>query len=400
MTSNSSAFFHKLYGVRKPRAIYYAKDFVDYALMIVLSALVVGVSYGFRHGMFIASVVLCAFTLAMFITRHGIELRFPLILKQPQDLFFMFVYKLQNLRPIYFIALGLLLLENVLIAATPNLPHHLEWTRTAALVLFWLHFGSMVLFRTIILGDHLRKKELVREVLMQTPWKRVINARTNITLEILHAYVTGLLTHIILIAPWYLLITHLNYSLLFVPVACLLGVVVHIGWLKSHNSWFYRDHWLGHNSELEFVLLHGSHHDAIPSGLIAVAGNGFLEGYLRHTIGSPMPFYNPIISFLLYMYEVKNDIELHQYIPGVYPYLSRRFMAITQHSTHHYGRLEPYGLGVKLDVPDVDPDFRAKFEKFPKEIKNSIDMDEELTGFQWDNATHRLTLDLYDKYQK
>lgn len=399
MTENNSAFFHKLYGVRKPRATYYSKDFIDYALMIVLSALVVGVSYGFRHGMFIAAVVLCAFTLAMFITRHGIELRFPLILKRPQDVLFMFVYKLQNLRPIYFLALGLLLLENVLILATPNLPHHLEWTRTGAVVLFWLHFGSMVVFRTIILADHLRKKELVREVLMQTPWKRVINAKTNITLEILHAYVTGLLTHIILIAPWYLLITHLNYSLLFVPVAGLLGILVHLRWLKTHNSWFYRDHWLGHNSELEFVLLHGSHHDAIPSGLIAVAGNGFLEGYLRHTLGSPMPFYNPIVSFLLYMYEVKNDIELHQYIPGVYPRLSRRFMSITQHSTHHYGRLEPYGLGVKLDVPGVDPDFRAKFEKFPEEIKNSIDMDEELTGFQWDNATHRLTLDLYDKYQ-
>src|SRR5262249_9318867 len=154
-------------------------------------------------------------------------------------------------------------------------------------------------------------------------------------LEIMHAYVTGLLAHIILIAPWYLVITQASFSMIFLPVVCLINVVVHVKWIKVINAWFYRDHWLGHNSELEFLFLHGMHHDAIPSALIAVGENGFLEGFMRYTIGAPDPFYNPVVSFLVYMYEVANDMYTHQYIPGVFPRLPRKFIEIAQHSTHH-----------------------------------------------------------------
>jgi len=300
----------------------------------------------------------------------------------------------------YFIALGLLLLENLLIAATPALPHHVELMRKVALVLFYTHFLSITVFRTAIFIDHLAKKELVREVLMQTPWKRVINERTNITLEILHAYCTGLLTHIVLIAPWYLVITYASFSLIFLPVVCLINIIVHMRWVKAVNSWFYRDHWVGHNSELEFVFLHGPHHDAIPSGMIAVAGNGFLEGFLRFTIGSPVAFYNPLISFMVYMFDVKTDIELHQYIPGLFPRLPRRVLEVGQHSTHHYGRLEPYSLGLKLDQPRLPEDYKKQFARVPAELMNSLELDEELNGFQWDNPTHQNTLSLWDKYQK
>jgi len=237
-------------------------------------------------------------------------------------------------------------------------------------------------------------------VLMQTPWKRVINERTNITLEILHAYCTGLLTHIVLIAPWYLVITYASFSLIFLPVVCLINIIVHMRWVKAVNSWFYRDHWVGHNSELEFVFLHGPHHDAIPSGMIAVAGNGFLEGFLRFTIGSPVAFYNPLISFMVYMFDVKTDIELHQYIPGLFPRLPRRVLEVGQHSTHHYGRLEPYSLGLKLDQPRLPEDYKKQFARVPAELMNSLELDEELNGFQWDNPTHQNTLSLWDKYQK
>src|SRR6267378_1276405 len=207
MPKSDPAIFHKLYGLKKPRVTYYEKDFLDYVLMMFLSALVVGFSYGFGHAVSIVGLALCAFTLVVFIIRHGIELGVPLILRRPQDVLYIFVYKLQNLRPMYFIALGLLLLENVLIAATPNLPHHVELMRTVALYLFYIHFISITVYRTAILIDHLAKKELVREVLMQTTWRRVINEKTNIALEIVHAYCTGLLTHIVLIAPWYIEIT-------------------------------------------------------------------------------------------------------------------------------------------------------------------------------------------------
>src|SRR5262249_28348925 len=136
-------------------------------------------------------------------------------------------------------------------------------------------------YRTVILIAHLAKRELVREVLMQTPWQRTIKAKTNMTLEILHAYGTGVLTHIVLLAPWYMVIKYSRFSVIFLPVVCLINVIVHLKWMQRYNGWFYRDHWLGHNSELEFVYLHGTHHDAIPSGLIAVSENGFLEGFLR-----------------------------------------------------------------------------------------------------------------------
>lgn len=406
MTKHDPASFHKLYGVKKPRVTYYGRDFIDYTLMILLTAAVLVFSYGVRHPMTYVGLALCAFAVAMFVMRHGIEWKVPLILRRPQDVFFLFVYKLQNLPMLYLIAIGVLLVENVLIAATPNLPHHVELMRTIGLVLFYAHLLIITGYRTAILVDHLAKRELAREALMQTPWKRVINAKTNITFEILHAYTTGLLTHIILITPWYLVMTHARFSVLFMPVVCLINVYVHLKWLKATNEWFYRDHWLGHNSELEFVFLHGTHHDAIPCGLIGVAGNGFLEGFLRGTLAFPIPFYNPLIPFLVYTYEIKQDIDLHQYIPGIYPKMPKRAMEIGQHVVHHYGQLEPYSIGIKLNLPTVSEQSKTFYltrkarQLFPDELMNSIRLDEELDDFQWDNPTHKNTLKLWDKYQQ
>lgn len=398
MAKNDPAIFHKLYGTKKPRVVYYKKDFVDYILMIMLSASAIIVSYGFSNAVSVVGLSLCAFALSMFVVRHGIEIRVPLIVKKWQEVPYMFAYKLQNLRSVYFIALGLLLLENFLISATPNLPHHVESMRKVALYLFYIHFIAITVYRTAILIDHLVKKELVREVLKQTAWQRVVKENTNITLEIMHAYCTGVLTHIILIAPWYFVITHASFSVIFLPVVFLINIIVHMRWAKLLNSWFYRDHWLGHNSELEFVFLHGPHHDAIPSGMIAVAENGLLEGVLRHTIGFPTPFYNPVVAFLSYTYEIKTDIDTHQYIPGIFPRMPRKLLQIAQHSTHHYGQLEPYSIGLKFDHPSVPEDFRNSYMGKPDEIGNSIRLDEELTGFKWDNPTFRQILSLYDKY--
>lgn len=394
------AIYHQMYGPRKPRAIYYAKDFLDYVLMLLLTALATGALYGFGHPMSLAAYALCALALAMFIARHGVELRVPLILRRPQDVLYMFAYKIRNLRPLYFMGLGVLLLENVAIAATPRLPHHVEWMRQAALGLFYLHFIGISIYRTFIMGDHLRKRELVREVLMQTPWKRAIQEKTNIVTEIVHAYGTGLLTHIALLAPWYFVITHARFSLLLLVPVAVINVYMYMYWMgTTHNSWFYRDHWLGHNSELEFVYLHGTHHDAIPSAMIAVSGNGFLEGILRHTIGAPAAFYNPIGASIVYGFEVKNDIDLHQYIPGVFPQLSRDILEVTQHSTHHYGRLDPYGLAMNLDAPGASEAVKKRFASLSGRMKYSIRLDEKLTGFQWDNPTYRQTRSLFEKYR-
>ena len=390
--------FHKLYGPKKPRAVYYKKDFCDYLLMIMLCGSVIIVSYGLVSPMSILGLGLCTFTVSMFMARHGVEFTMPVVLARPQELLYLFFYKLQNLKPVYFVALAMLVLENVLIAATPNFPHHANEVRKAALYLFYGHFLSITAYRTAILIEHLRKKHLVREVLMQTAWQRVIKEDTNITLEIFHAYVTGILSHIILIAPWYVVITHVRFSLIFLPVTFAINIAVHVKWIKVLNEWFYRDHWLGHNSELDFIYLHGAHHDAIPSGLIAVAENGFLEGFLRHTIGYPSAFYNPLATFLLHTSEIKKDIDVHQYIPGIFPRMKRELMEIAQHSTHHYGSLEPYGFGLNFDHPSVTAEIRKAYQNTPDSLKYSIRLDQALTGFKWDNPTFRRILDLYDKY--
>jgi hypothetical protein len=234
---------------------------------------------------------------------------------------------------------------------------------------------------------------------MKTPWKRVIKKDTNITLEIVHAYSTGVLTHIILLVPWYLVIRYCRFSLVLFPVVCVVNIVVHLKWYRVFNEWFYRDHWLGHNSEFEFIFLHGTHHDAIPSGMIAVAENGLLEGFARYTLGSPIAVYNPVISFFLYMFEITSDIQSHQYIPGVFPRMSKKTLETFQHSTHHYGSLEPYSIGSKSEKSKQQGASRSGFEWIPDEIENSIRLDEELTGFKWDNAIYRRTLVLWDRYQ-
>lgn len=400
MNTNSHAVFHKIYGLKKPKVTYYGRDFIDYVLMVLISAAVLRFSYGLTHPMALLGFALCAFEIVTFTVRHGVEWKAPLILRRPQEVLYLLIYKLQNLKPMYFIALGLLLLENVLIARTPNFPHHVELVRKISLVLFYLHFISITLYRTAILIGHLAKKELVRQVLMETPWRRVIREETNITLEIVHAYCTGVLTHIILIAPWYLVITYFRFSVIFLPVVCAINFAVHMKWAKAFNKWFYRDHWLAHNSECDFIFLHGTHHDAIPSGLIAVAENGFLEGFMRFSLGSPVAFYNPVVSFLIFTSDVRSDINLHQYIPGIFPKLSRTIMEVFQHARHHYGELEPYGIAIKVDQPDSGKSYEKVFADLPGELRNSAKLDEELTGFKWDNPTYRKILSLWDKYQK
>jgi hypothetical protein len=400
MNTKDRQSFHQLYGERRPRAVYYARDFVDYALMIGVCAVVLCLSYGVRHVMARVGVALCVVTLLMFVKRHGVELAIPQICKRPQDVVYMFGYKLQNLRAPYLIGLAVLVGENLAISATPLLPHHNDTMRTIGLCLFYGHVLLMSAFRTRILVDHLAKKHLVREVLMQTPWQRVVKTDTSITIEILHAYCTGLLTHIILLAPWYLIVTHARFSVIFLPAVCGVNVWVYWQWLKTINSWFYRDHWIGHNSELEFLFLHGPHHDAIPSGLIGGAENGFLEGFLRFTLGSPSPFLNPVIAFLVYTVEVKQNIEAHQYIPGVFPRLPKTLMEIAQHSTHHYGPIEPYSFAIKVDQPGQEGKYKDWFRQLPDELRNSARLDEELTDFVWDNPIYRMTLNLYERYQK
>ncbi|HEX6160168.1 MAG TPA: hypothetical protein VF111_08380, partial [Thermoanaerobaculia bacterium] len=107
----------------------------------------------------------------------------------------------------------------------------------------------------------------------------------------------------------------------------------------------------------------------------------------------------PVLAFLVLTIEVQKDIEAHQYIPGVFPRLPRKVVEVSQHSTHHFGQIEPYSFGIKVDQPDAER-YKNLFRGLPDTLRNSAKLDEELTSFKWDNPTHRRTLSLYAKYNQ
>lgn len=389
--------FHKILGVKRQRINYQSKDFVDYVVMILMCVALIWFGYGADHIVSIVGFALCAFMIVVFPIRHGAQLKIPFIVKRPQDILYSIIHKVQNLTPHYFIALGLLLLENYIISVTPDLPHKVELAHQIALGVFWTHFIALSLYRTVILFSHLQKKDHVRQVLMESVWKSAVTNPSRVPLEIVHAYFTGLLTHIVHLVPWYLVIKFSNFSLVFLPLTFVIGILIQRSSVEKLNEWFYRDHWLGHNSEFDFIYEHGTHHDAIPSALIGVAGNGFLEGFFRGALAFPMPFFNPVIAGIFYSIDVKSDMDLHQYIPGVFPIMSKEFLGSVQHSLHHYGRLEPYSFGLNLDKPLTD-EVKKQTRLLPDGIKYSYRLDEQLTGYEWDNPRFKWFLDLVDKY--
>lgn len=414
MTKPEKSQFHKLYGTKKLRMVYSKQDYSDYILMNGITAVLMYCCYASDlvaprmdavlpgGGLSIAAIagLLCLQMVALFPKRQGgVKWQMPLVLQRPREVFHSLGYHFGNIQSMWLLAVAVLLLENVVIALTPTWPHQTELMHAIAVYAFFIHFAILMLYRTAVLISHLRKAEHVREVLSQSNWRGQIKRQPNMALEIWHAYCTGTTTHICLLAPWYMVIALANFSLLLLPAVILINVLVQFRFLKQINNWYYREHWLGHNSEIEFIYLHGPHHDAIPSGLVGVAGTGFLEGFVRNGIGFPAPFFNPVLSFLFHTQLVYEDINLHQYIPGVFPKIDREFENVSQHSSHHYGKMEPLGVGLKLQQPSCPERVAKEYKMLPDEFKNSALLDEQLTGFKWDNPQHRWYLSMIDKYQ-
>lgn len=389
--------FHRLYGTHKKRIKYQDKDFLDYLVMLGICALVMFVGYGTQHVLAWVGAALCLFMAVMFPIHHGAKFKVPVILRAPQDGVFLLIHKVQNIKAPYYIAIAMLLAENVLIYYTPTWPHYVDWMRRIAFGLFWLHLSIITVYRTAILIAHIRKRDLVQEVLAQSAWKGRVETKGQTLRSIFHGYLTGLLTHLVYLVPWYMVITYLNFSLVLMPVTILLAFAVQKVNVTTLNDWFYRDHWLSHNSEIDFVYMHGVHHDAIPSGMIAVAGNGPLEGLARSAIAFPIPFFNPLIATFFYTVDVKSDIDMHQYIPGIFPKLPKEFLGVIQHSLHHFGMLEPYGFAINLDQP-ISDDLKKMTKVLPDELKYSIRLDQELNGYQWDNPKFRWYMALVERY--
>lgn len=393
--------FHKLYGKHKRRTNYQDKDFLDYLLMLAACAGVLVLGYGIAHPLAWIGAAVCVFMGVMFAVNHRVtakSLKLPMILHAPHEAVYLLIHKIQNIKAPYFVAIALLVAENVLIHYTPQWPHHVDWMRRIGMFVFWAHLALLTTYRTAIFIAHLRKRAHVQEVLSHSSWKSRTETPAQTTLAIVHGYATGLLTHLVYLVPWYLILTHVNFSLLLTPLTVALAFAVQKVNVKTLNDWFYRDHWLSHNSEFDFVYMHGMHHDAIPSGMIAVAGNGPLEGLIRSGLAFPIPFFNPLTAGFFYTIDVRADIDMHQYIPGVFPKLPREFLNVIQHSLHHFGRLEPYGFAINLDQPDISDELKKMTKVLPDELKYSIRLDQELNGHQWDNAKFKWYMALVDRY--
>jgi len=396
MSVNSDKL-HKIYGKKTRRINYQAGDFIDYAIQISLCGFIVYSTYGAYHWILYPGSFICAFLVITFPLRNGIAIKMPVLLKRPTEIIYSFLHKIEGVSFIYVIAVSILFLENYLIYLTPDLPHQTELMKKIAIWTFWIHYASLSAYRTIIFIHHLVKKEHVRMVLMESVWKNLLLRQKSITLHLWHAYFTGELNHLILIAPCFLIITHLKFSILFFPVVLVLNGLTYWKFLEKMNELFYREHWLGHNLELDFLYYHGPHHDAIPSSLIGTS-TGFLEGFLRNVISFPNPFFQPVLAIIIYSIEMKYDMDAHQFIPGVFPEQRRALLEVTQHSRHHYGKVEPFGLAINYESSNPSEYLRKRFRLMPEKFKKSALLDEQLNGFKWANKEQKWFLSLADKY--
>ena len=64
-----------------------------------------------------------------------------------------------------------------------------------------------------------------------------------------------------------------------------------------------------------------------------------------------------------------------------------------------FGRLAPYGIGLRM-MPAREPREKKWLDFPPESILNSIALDEQLNGFEWDNPRHQKFLELFDRFQK
>jgi hypothetical protein len=379
--------FHHIGVAKKQRLTYKDKDFIDYVVMIIMTCGLIALAYGPDHAMTIVGIFLSVSLIPFFAIRHGIKLTVPLIIRQPVNIFYLVYYKLEGIHKSTIIVISWIAIENIIIYLTPNLPHKTDFMRSAVIILFFAHFFIITAFRTASFIDHLRKKNHVREVLLESPWQKFIKNRNSIVSEIVHAYFTGLLTHIVSIAPWYVLITHVQYSVLLLPLSIPISIFAILKVIPDANKVFYREHWLAHNLELDFVYLHGPHHDAIPSSIIAFGENGILEGYWRGLTGFNFTYLHPFLLFLILTREVHRNMVGHQYIPNIFPENDNSVVEY-HHAEHHYLSIRPYGLAM---VPGENSP--------PKERYYHV-IDSALNGYNPDNTRWRWYAAMKAKYEQ
>ena len=219
----------------------------------------------------------------------------------------------------------------------------------------WVAFVIVTAFRVAILIAHLLRASVVREVLESSAQKKAI-AKFSIQQHIFHAFVTGMVAHLSLVAPAVLFYRWTSPSilrealllagfLLWRAIARLLEKrnLIENPHITLHRQ-FYDNHKLAHQSRFYFTVFHGHHHDAIPSSLIGSAGGtGFFENVDRALMWAT-PLYSIVARNLLWVYSIAIDMVVHQYIPGVFPPAKVTVIGRAHHVTHHFGSALPLGM--------------------------------------------------------
>jgi hypothetical protein len=317
---------HSIQGVPKTRMTYSRHDFTDYALMLVLCVCVTLVSFGQAHTFTLMTTIMSVFLLFAFAFRHGASYRGCVLLAEPMELIRLLGYKLNNVRPCTFICITTLCVEQGIIDSTPSWSHMSDVYSTFCLEIFHYSFWTITAVRGIIFLAHVWQHDQVFTFLASTRWRKELGSDDGGSvlrrlLDLLQAFTTGVLCHILAVAPLYMSIAHLHHSVVLAPLrVCVDAVCLWWFWQIDFNDWLYRDHWICHHQQLAFIYLHAPHHDALPVSLMAAHDTGMLEGFLRFSVGLPDTYCSPVLACPLFSVQVLADMVFHQYVPGVFPY--------------------------------------------------------------------------------
>ena len=99
--------------------------------------------------------------------------------------------------------LTLAVCEHLFVTWTPTLSHQSAALRTAAVGAALANVIAASLFRTLCLIEHLRNVNVVRAFLLRSTWRKQIEGH-SCGVVVLHGYLTGLVCHLSLLAPWLL----------------------------------------------------------------------------------------------------------------------------------------------------------------------------------------------------
>jgi hypothetical protein len=236
----------------------------------------------------------------------------------------------------------------------------------------WVPFLAITVFRVMTTVAHLLRAKHVRDFLLDSPVKSVVDG-APIQLHIVHAFCTGLLSHLCLVAPLVLFYmytdpTWLRETLLLAGYAAWCVFSWKTGTYTpveqgGDGVWFLRggygrlfseNHALDHRDRFYFTVFHGHHHDTIPAAMIgAASGTGLLENADRDITWLEF-LDSAILVQLSWTALCVSDMFAHQYVPGVFPFSKFNLTSRNHHVAHHFGSLYPLGLYNLTTVSRLD----------------------------------------------